>query len=149
MKHNTLIVVYGREGAGKSPGIVGTYKKLSGEDPVMKNKNDMRRDWVVLSDEKKIGFASEGDPKSGQKSDIKFLMDHECNIILCACRATFTTHRNGSQETVNNIYDLASTYGYEIIWIHNYELDGLNRQHDEAKMNDAFADAMIDLIHRL
>ena len=28
-------------------------------------------------------------------------------------------------------------------------LRGENRQHDEAKMNDAFADAMIDLIHRL
>ena len=149
MKQNTLIVVYGQEGAGKSPAIIGTYKKLSGKDPVMKNKNDMRRDWVVLSDEKKIGFASEGDPKSGQKSDIKFLMDNECNIILCACRAASTTHRNGSQETVNNIYDLASTYGYEIIWLHHYELDVLNRQHDDSKMNDAFADAMVDLIQRL
>ena len=149
MKQKTLIVIYGQEGAGKSPSVIGTYKKLSGKNPDMKNKNDMRPNWVVLSDEKKVGFASEGDPQSDQKRDIKSLIDNGCSIILCACRAAFTTHRNGSQETVNNIYDLASAYGYEIIWTHHYELDGLNRQHDENMVNDAFADAMIDLIHRL
>lgn len=149
MKQNTLIVILGCKDAGKSSSIIGTYKKISGKNPIMRNQNDMKPAFVVLSDEKKVGFASEGDPKSHQKSDIKSLIDAGCNIILCACRSAYTTHRNGFQETVNNIYNLASAYGYEIIWTHHYELDGLNRQHDENVMNDAFADAMIDLIQRL
>lgn len=149
MKQKTLIAIYGRGGTGKSPSVIGTYRKLSRKEPDMRNQNDMNPAFVVLSDRKKVGFASEGDPKSHQKSDIKSLIDAGCNIILCACRSAYTTHRNGFQETVNNIYNLASAYGYEIIWTHHYELDDLNRQRNENVMNDAFADAMTDLIQRL
>lgn len=149
MKQKILIVIYGRGGTGKSPSVIGTYRKLSGKEPEMRNQNDMNPAWVELPEGDKVGFASEGDPRSRQKSDIQSLVDEGCNIILCACRANIIINSAKAVQTVKNIYELAEANGYEIIWTHHYELRSTSRYHTEEDLNDVFADAMIDLIRRL
>ena len=149
MKTKTLIIVYGREGAGKSASVIEIYKKLSGKEPEMRNLHDMKPDWVEFPDGDKIGFASEGDPRSRQKSDIQSLIDAGCNIIICACRANIIINSTKAVQTVKNIYGLAEANGYETIWTHHYELRSTSRYHTEEDLNDVFADAMIDLIHQL
>lgn len=149
MKQKTLIVIYGRGGTGKSPSVIGTYRKLSGKEPDMRNQNDMNPAWVELPDGDKVGFASEGDPRSRQGSDIQSLIDAGCNIVVCACRADVILYSSKIRQTVRNIYELAGANGYEIIWTHHYELRSNSRYHTEEDLNDAFADAMIDLIRRL
>ena len=149
MKPKTFIVIYGREGTGKSRSIIETYKKISGKEPEMRNQNDMNPAWVELPEGDKVGFASEGDPRSRLKSDIQSLVDEGCNIILCACRANIIINSAKAVQTVKNIYELAEANGYEIIWTHHYELRSTSRYHTEEDLNDAFADAMINLIRRL
>ena len=149
MKQKILIVIYGRGGTGKSPSVIVTYRKLSGKEPEMRNQNDMNPAWVELPEGDKVGFASKGDPRSRQKSDIQSLVDEGCNIILCACRANIIINSAKAVQTVKNIYELAEANGYEIIWTHHYELRSTSRYHTEEDLNDVFADAMIDLIHRL
>lgn len=149
MKPKTFIVIYGREGAGKSASVIEIYKKLSGKEPGMRNLHDMKPDWVEFPDGDKIGFASEGDPRSRQKSDIQSLINAGCNIIICACRANIIVNSAKAVQTVKNIYELAEANGYEIIWTHHYELRSTSRYHTEEDLNDVFADAMIDLIRRL
>ena len=149
MKTKTLIIVYGREGAGKSASVIEIYKKLSGKEPEMRNLHDMKPDWVEFPDGDKIGFASEGDPRSRQKSDIQSLIDAGCNIIICACRANIIINSTKAVQTVKNIYELAEANGYETIWTHHYELRSTVSHHTTDALNAAFAEAIIDLIHRL
>ena len=72
-----------------------------------------------------------------------------CNIIICACRANIIINSTKAVQTVKNIYGLAEANGYETIWTHHYELRSTSRYHTEEDLNVVFADAMIDLIHRL
>lgn len=138
----TLIVVFGWENQGKSSAIKAVAQRWGVK--IAPNC------WDVFDSKNGVGFVGEGDPGSKQKLMIEELIQRGCEVVVCASR----TRGN----TTYNISNLATQYGYRVIWTSNYSVDqgsliSMNLPADigEAQCvqkNDLFADAMMVLIHR-
>ena len=87
----TIIDVFGAASIGKTSSIKSAYAKLSGKDFTELPDGDICE--IIHISGKRIGFASEGDPNSSQKEDLKSLMDNGCDIIVCASRTKGETSR--------------------------------------------------------
>lgn len=124
----SIIVIFSEKKTGKTPAIMTLYSKLaqSGAMSVM----------PVIYSGKSVSVLSDG-----EKQLLQVCSQYNPDIVVCEMLT-----RNGFQDTVHSV---ASQYGYSIIWTRHYHQDQCHVQNDERLLNDAFADAMINLIHRL
>ena len=90
---------------------------------------------------KTIGIETQGDPNSRQKKSLTDFANANCDIIICSCRTRSTT--------VRNIKDIASKFGYEVIWTSSLfgQTTGINSRKDD--LNHAFSDMIMGLIPKL
>lgn len=103
----TIICMYAPANCGKTQTIRHLFIKLGGKRKVFNGKRDFGAE--INFGNKKIGFASEGDPGSNQRTDLEQLAQNKCDIIVTASRT-----KGG---TVDNIGDIAQKYKYRVIWI--------------------------------
>lgn len=103
----TIICLYAPANCGKTQTIRSLFLKLGGKKNVLNKSYDIVAD--VNFGNKKIGFASQGDPGSNQKEDIEQLAIINCEIIVTASRT-----KGG---TVDNVSEIANNYGYTVVWV--------------------------------
>lgn len=102
-----IICLYATANRGKTKTIRGLFLRLGGNKNAFNGKHDFVSE--VNFGNKKIGFASQGDPNSTQKADIEQLAMNNCDIIVTASRT-----KGG---TVDNVSEIANRYGYVVVWI--------------------------------
>lgn len=139
--NKTIIAIYGRAEEGKSTSIKLACRKLLRDFPnavppaVGVNDNGDILTVITLGNVK-IGFESQGDPKSRMISEdtLRQLANQECQIIICATRTR--------SETVHKVDEIANDFGYHTLWLSSYWSPSLN--HDV--LNDQLSDQIIRLI---
>ena len=97
-----IIDVFGAASIGKTSSIKAAYAKLSGKDFTELQGDDIYETIHISG--KLIGFASEGDPNSDQKENIKSLIDNGCDVIVCASRTKGETSRFVEEIANDNDY---------------------------------------------
>jgi len=107
-----VIALRGTEKKGKSQTIKKVYELILSKYSVTKiyeqiNRVDIK--CVLLINGKKIGIESQGDPgpNSRIKTSLKYFVEINCQIIICATRTY------GQTETAVNTL----SNNYEIVWI--------------------------------
>jgi hypothetical protein len=149
--NKTIIAVYGRANEGKSETIKKTCELLilnfpnAVPNPLVVNYNGDILVTVQLGNYK-IGFESQGDPKSRMihEDTIRKLADKKIDpnlggfdIIICATRT--------SGETVDKVDVIANQYSYNTLWKSSYYTPNLNRD----VLNKKAAEEIIELITAL
>lgn len=130
------IAVWGTAGIGKTSTIRRVFDKLNieGQKPDKTIGLDICA-IINLSNGKKIGIESLGDPTSAQPEWIDYLVKNHCDIIICACRT--------KGDTVDNVANLVN-YNYNMVWLSPFTSESLEKE----ILNDISADAIIKLIER-
>lgn len=124
----SIIVIFSEKKTGKTPATITLYSKLTqGSTMSVMPVIYLGKSVSVLSD--------------GKNQLLQVCSQYNPDIIVCEMLT-----RNGFQDTVHSV---ASQYDYSIIWTRHYHQDQCHVQNDERLLNDAFADAIIDLIRRL
>lgn len=130
------IAVWGKAGIGKTSTIRCVFDKLNVEGKVPdKTIGPDICAIIKLNNGKKIGVASLGDPCSDQPKWIDYLVENNCDVIVCACRT--------KGDTVEIVTNLAN-YDYNIVWISPFTNNSLGID----VLNDISANAIINLIER-
>ena len=124
----SIIVIFSEKKTGKTPATITLYSKLT--------QGSTMSVMPVIYSGKSVSVLSDG-----KKQLLQVCSQYNPDIVVCEMLT-----RNGFQDTVHSV---ASQYDYSIIWTRHYYQDCHHVQNDEKLLNDAFADAMIDLIHRL
>lgn len=139
--NKTIIAVYGRASEGKSTSIKLACRKLLRDFPnavpPAEGVNDNGDILTVITlGDVRIGFESQGDPKSRMISEdtLRQLANQECDIIICATRTR--------SETVRKVDEIANEFGYHTLWLSSYWGPSLN--HDV--LNDQLSDQIIRFI---
>lgn len=109
----TIICLYAPANCGKTKTIRSLFVKLGGDKNVLNGTHDFVAD--VNFGNKKIGFASQGDPGSPQKDNLEKLAQNGCEIIVTASRT--------KGDTVYGVCDVANKYGYTVVWISPFYLN--------------------------
>jgi len=142
--NKTIIAVYGRAAEGKSTSIKLACRKLLRDFPnavpPAEGVNDNGDILTVITlGNVKIGFESQGDPKSRMISEdtLRQLANQGCHIIICATRTR--------SETVRKVDEIASEFGYNTLWLSSFWGTELN--HDV--LNDQLSDQLIRFITSL
>jgi len=146
----TIVVVYGRSNEGKSETIKAVCQKLLEMFPNAKKHlpegvSDIQWEIDILAaltvNGVKIGFESQGDPKSRMVEDetLELLASSDgelgnCDIIFCATRTR--------GETIRTVENVANKHDYYTIW--SSSLFGPNL--DTKILNDIAADAFVQLV---
>ena len=132
----TAIAVRGTAGIGKTPTIQRVFDKLNveGKAPDKTKESDICA-INNLSNGKKIGIESLGDPGSEQPEWIDYLVENNCDVIVCACRT-----KGYTVETVENL----ANYDYDTVWMSPFS----GKNWEKYELNDISADAIIKLIER-
>lgn len=142
--NKTIIAVYGRAEEGKSTSIKLACRKLLSDYPNaippaegINDNGDILT--IVRLGDIKIGFESQGDPKSRMISEdtIRYLANEECHIIICATRT--------GGETVHKVDEIANEFNYHTLWLSSYWSPNLNFN----VLNDQLSDQLIRLITSL
>lgn len=130
----TVIAVWGTAGIGKTSTIRRVFDKLNveGKTPDKIIEPDICA-IINLSNGKKIGIESLGDPGSEQPEWIDYLVENHCDVIVCACRT-----KGDTTDTVKNLVN----YDYDTVWVSPFTSENLGRK----ALNDISADAIIKLI---
>lgn len=130
------IAVWGTAGIGKTSTIRRVFDKLNieGQKPDKTIGLDICA-IINLSNGKKIGIESLGDPTSAQPEWIDYLVRNHCDIIVCACRT--------KGDTVEIVTNLAN-HDYNTVWISPFTNNSLGTD----VLNDISANAIINLIER-
>lgn len=105
-----VIADNGVGGQGKSTAIKSVYKALKEEFEGVKIENymddgDVKAELVVNG--YRIGIESQGDPGSRIYASLKEFVQHDCNMIIVACRT--------KGDTIEEVRHLRKD-GYKIIW---------------------------------
>lgn len=130
------IAVWGKAGIGKTSTIRCVFDKLNVEGKVPdKTIGPDICAIIKLNNGKKIGVASLGDPCSDQPKWIDYLVENNCDVIVCACRT--------KGNTVDNVANLVN-YNYNMVWLSPFTSESLEKE----ILNDISADAIIKLIER-
>lgn len=142
--NKTIIAVYGRESEGKSTSIKLACRKLLRDFPnavpPAEGVNDNGDILTVITlGDIRIGFESQGDPKSRMISEdtLRQLANQECHIIICATRTR--------SETVRKVDEIANEFGYHTLWLSSYWSPSLNHN----VLNDQLSDQIIRFITSL
>lgn len=142
--NKTIIAVYGRASEGKSTSIKSACRKLLRDFPnavaPAKGVNDNGDILTVITlGDVRIGFESQGDPKSRMISEdtLRQLANQECDIIICATRTR--------SETVRKVDEIANEFGYHTLWLSSYWSPSLNHN----VLNDQLSDQIIRFITSL
>lgn len=132
----TVIAVWGTAGIGKTSTIRRVFDKLNveGKTPDKTTESDICA-IINLSNGKRLGIESLGDPGSEQPEWIDYLVENHCDVIVCACRT-----KGNTADTVANLVN----YDYDTIWVSPFTSKNLG----EEALNDISADAIIKLIER-
>lgn len=132
----TAIAVWGTAGIGKTSTIRRVFDKLNveGKTPDKIIEPDICA-IINLSNGKKIGIESLGDPGSEQPEWIDYLVENHCDVIVCACRT-----KGDTADTVANLVN----YDYDTIWVSPFTSENMGKE----ALNDISADAIIKLIER-
>lgn len=136
----TIICLYAPANCGKTKTIRSLFRKLGGGKNVLNGTHDFVAD--VNFGNKRIGFASQGDPGSNHRACIEQHAKNKCDIIVTASRT--------KGDTVGVVYDIANIYDYTVVWISpfyfndaNYGTEGLF-QHLADNNADSIAKYIID-----
>lgn len=142
--NKTIIAVYGRASEGKSTSIKLACRKLLRDFPnavpPVEGVNDNGDILTVITlGDIRIGFESQGDPKSRMISEdtLRQLANQECDIIICATRTR--------SETVRKVDEIANEFGYHTLWLSSYWSPSLNSN----VLNDQLSDQIIQFITSL
>lgn len=142
--NKTIIAIYGRAEEGKSTAIKLACRKLLRDFPNAVPPAEGVNDngdilTVITMGDVKIGFESQGDPKSRmiREDTLRQLANQGCQIIICATRTR--------SETVRKVDEIANEFGYHTIWMSSYSSPSLN--HDV--LNDQLSDQIIRFITSL
>ena len=114
--NKTIICLYAPANCGKTNTIRSIFRKLGGNKNVLNGAHDFVAD--VNYGHKRIGFASQGDPGSNQRTHIEQLAQNKCDIIVTASRT--------KGDTVDVIYEIANKYGYTVVWISPFYFNDAN-----------------------
>lgn len=104
------IVDYGAGEQGKSAAIKSVYKALSEGFEGVKIENYMDDGDVkaeLLINGYRIGIESQGDPGSRVYASLKEFVQHDCDMIIVACRT--------KGDTIEEVRHLRED-GYKVIW---------------------------------
>ncbi|MBD9178600.1 MAG: hypothetical protein EGP82_05405 [Odoribacter splanchnicus] len=104
------IVDYGAGEQGKSAAIKSVYKALSEGFEGVKIENYMDDGDVkaeLLINGYRIGIESQGDPGSRVYASLKEFVQHNCDMIIVACRT--------KGDTIKEVQHLRED-GYKVIW---------------------------------
>jgi len=155
----TIIAIKGLEDNGKTSSIIKIFYDLVQDnkpneilfksEPYSNDNKDFHAVIICTFHLKdsikkiKIGIASAGDPDSNQLDCLKKNIEHNCDIIICACRT--------KGETVKNIENSAKDSNYQIIWTSNYNLADKKEKNNEliSILNAEFSQAIINLILKI
>lgn len=133
--NNTVIVIKGVEGQGKSETIKlirdELKKRYTHTENLILDNGDIKS--VITISDIKIGIESQGDPKSRQGESLNDFVLWNCNIIICACRT------NG--ETKQNVIALKNK-GYRLIWATNYR----SHQIPHTQLNQISANHLFEIV---
>lgn len=89
---------------------------------------------VIEANGKKVGIASQGDPKSGLQAKLTDLAtNHQCDVIVCSSRTRGAT--------VKDVEQVANSHHYDIIWTSTYQAGNNHRV-----MNQLKGQHMLDLL---
>jgi hypothetical protein len=142
--NKTIIAIYGRAGEGKSTSIKLACKKLLRDYPNatppiegVKDNGDILT--VITLGDVKIGFESQGDPKSRmiREDTLRQLANQDCQIIICATRTR--------SETVRKVDQIANEFDYHTLWLSSYWSPNLSKK----VLNDQLSDQIIRFITSL
>ena len=132
----TAIAVWGTAGIGKTSTVRRVFDKLNveGKAPDKTTESDICAS-INLSNGKRLGIESLGDPGSEQPEWIDYLVENNCDVIVCACRT-----KGDTADTVANLVN----YDYDTIWVSPFTSENMGKE----ALNDISADAIIKLIER-
>lgn len=139
----TIIANYGAGSLGKSSSIKAVFEKIkktykhSITDFI--DGGDVRAIIHLTDHDIKIGLESQGDPNSRMEASMNLFVAKSCDIIISACRT--------KGDTINKIYDVRNTNGYEIIWAQNIISE--SKKHDVDLINDIYSTSILEIIDNL
>lgn len=119
----TIICLYAPANCGKTESIRSLFLKLGGDKKVINETHDFVA--IVLWGNKKIGFASQGDPGTPQEENLEKLVQSGCDIIVTASRT--------KGNTVYSVCDIANMHGYSVVWISPFYYNDVNNATDETE----------------
>ena len=101
------IVDYGAGEQGKSAAIKSVYKALSEGFKIENYMDDGDVKAELLINGYRIGIESQGDPGSRVYASLKEFVQHDCDMIIVACRT--------KGDTIKEVQHLRED-GYKVIW---------------------------------
>lgn len=119
MEKKYIICDYARANWGKTETLLEVISLLKGkpQSTVIYEKPNTGKDkWCHFEMKgKPVVISTLGDPYSAQPAWLEDATNTGAEIIVTASRT--------SGSTVNAVYDIATRYGYEVIWFQNFHFD--------------------------
>lgn len=141
--NRTIIANYGAGSLGKSSSIKAVFEKIkvgySHTITDFSDNGDVRAIIHFTDYDIKIGLESQGDPDSRMPVSMDLFVKNSCDIIIAACRT--------KGETMNKIYEVSNSYGYEIIWGQNIISE--SKKHNVDLINDIYSTSIMAIIQNL
>lgn len=151
--NKTIIGVWNNENTGKSGSILEAYKILLAKRAKIdysitgiasySNPDVNNNEVVAVLDYKgiKIGIESQGDPTGRQFNTLPDLVQHHCDIIICASRCGGKTC---------TLIDTTIRSGYDLIWYSNFYFDDKNNtQGRHISLNHFNGECIVKLVDDL
>ena len=119
MEKKYIICDYARANWGKTETLLEVISLLKGkpQNTLINEKSNTGKDkWCHFEMKgKPVVISTLGDPNSAQPVWLEDAAKAGAKIIVTASRT--------SGSTVNAVYDIATRYGYEVIWFQNFHFD--------------------------
>ncbi|MBR3558352.1 MAG: hypothetical protein IKN78_05725 [Bacteroidales bacterium] len=119
MEKKYIICDYARANWGKTETLLEVISLLKGKPQstlIYEKPNTGKDKWCHFEMKgKPVVISTLGDPYSAQPAWLEDATNTGAEIIVTASRT--------SGSTVNAVYDIATRYGYEVIWFQNFHFD--------------------------
>lgn len=119
MEKKYIICDYARANWGKTETLLEVISLLKGKPQstlIYEKPNTGKDKWCHFEMKgKPVVISTPGDPYSAQPAWLEDATNTGAEIIVTASRT--------SGSTVNAVYDIATRYGYEVIWFQNFHFD--------------------------
>jgi len=147
MEKKYIICDYARANWGKTETLLEVISLLKGKPQstlIYEKPNTGKDKWCHFEMKgKPVVISTPGDPYSAQPAWLEDATNTGAEIIVTASRT--------SGSTVNAVYDIATRYGYEVIWFQNFHFDnfGPDKSHPSTDIRKYEAICIVGILDLL
>ena len=95
---------------------------------------------ILLYKGKKIGIVTQGDPVKPFFESLNYLVQENCEIIVCGCRTSGNTYKE--------VMNLKKQHGYEIIWYSNPYVESIEEGDFPDRVKAVYAKSVREMIEK-